>query len=151
MLRGMSAQTIIKGPVCPRNVMFWSLIIINTSLAARRTRTRVIRGYDSTREGAWGTKCLFLYFNYPFFVQGRGSITWASWGRPRGSRFPTRLLKPTSSLMRGLEWWLVRWFPVRSLIYLTQFHAPTYPFIDPSSFTSWLWKGKWIVEELAMG
>jgi hypothetical protein len=52
MLRGQSAQKIIKKPVCPRNVMFQSLLIINTSLAAKQTRTRVIEGYDSTREGA---------------------------------------------------------------------------------------------------
>jgi hypothetical protein len=52
MLRGQSAQTIIKGLVCPINVMFLSLLIINTPLVARQTRTRVIGGYDSTREGA---------------------------------------------------------------------------------------------------
>jgi hypothetical protein len=45
-------KTIIKRPVCPRHVMFLSLLIINTWLAARWTRTRVIGGYDSTREGA---------------------------------------------------------------------------------------------------
>jgi hypothetical protein len=56
----MSAQTIIKGPICPRNVMFASSLIINTSLAARYTRNRVIGGYDSTREGAWKAKFVFL-------------------------------------------------------------------------------------------
>jgi hypothetical protein len=52
MLRGQSVQTIIEGLVCPRNVMFLSLIIINTSLVVKWTRTRVIGGYDSTREGS---------------------------------------------------------------------------------------------------
>jgi hypothetical protein len=52
MLRGLSAKTIIKGPICPRNVILLSLIIINALLVAKRTRTRVIGGYDSTREGA---------------------------------------------------------------------------------------------------
>jgi hypothetical protein len=52
MLRGQSAQTIIKGLVCPRHVIFSSFLIINTLLASRQTRTRVIEVYDSTREGA---------------------------------------------------------------------------------------------------
>jgi hypothetical protein len=52
MLRGQGAQTIIKRPVCPRHVMFLSLLIINTWMATRQTRTRVIEGYDSTRKGA---------------------------------------------------------------------------------------------------
>jgi hypothetical protein len=52
MLRGQGAQTIIKRPVDPINVIFLSLLIINTLLVARRIRARVIGGYDSTREGA---------------------------------------------------------------------------------------------------
>jgi hypothetical protein len=52
MLRGLSAQTMIKGPVCPINVIFLSLLIINTSFVARWIRTRVIGVHDSTREGA---------------------------------------------------------------------------------------------------
>jgi hypothetical protein len=32
--------------------MFLSLLIINTSFDARRIRTAVIGGYDSTKEGA---------------------------------------------------------------------------------------------------
>jgi hypothetical protein len=61
MLRGHSAQTIINRPICPRNVMFLSLLIINTWLNARQRRTRVIEGYDSTRDGDLGDKCLFLF------------------------------------------------------------------------------------------
>jgi hypothetical protein len=52
MMRGQSSQTIIKRPSCPRNVMFLSLLIINTSMVTIWIRTRVIGGYDSTREGA---------------------------------------------------------------------------------------------------
>jgi hypothetical protein len=54
-------------PVCLGNVIFLSLLIINTSMAARQIRTRVIGGYGSTREGALGAKCLF-YFILPIFV-----------------------------------------------------------------------------------
>jgi hypothetical protein len=60
MMRGQGAQKIIKRTVFPRNVIFLLLLIINTSLVARRTRNRVIGGYDSTREGAQGDTCLFL-------------------------------------------------------------------------------------------
>jgi hypothetical protein len=38
--------------MCLGNIMFLSLLIINTPLTARRIRIRVIGGYDSTREGA---------------------------------------------------------------------------------------------------
>jgi hypothetical protein len=61
MLRGQGAQTTIKMLVCPRHVMFLSLLIIYTWLGARRTSTRVIGGYDSTRVGARGAKYLFLF------------------------------------------------------------------------------------------
>jgi hypothetical protein len=68
MLRGQSAQTIIKRPVCPRHVMFLSLLIINTWLAVRWIRTRVIGGYDSTREGVEGIS-VYSYSNYPFSLR----------------------------------------------------------------------------------
>jgi len=62
-----------KRRVCLGNVMFWSLLIINTSLYARQTRTRVIVGYDSTREGASGDKYLFyILFNHNYLVERIG-------------------------------------------------------------------------------
>jgi len=115
MLRGLSAQKIIKGPVCPRNVMFWSLIIITISLAAMQTRTRGIGGYDSTREGAWGTKC-YSYFLITLLSKGGNRLRELLEEGQEVLIFPTRLLKLASSLMGGLEWWLGHWFPIHSLI-----------------------------------
>jgi hypothetical protein len=51
----------------PRKCNVLIFISNNTSLAARQTRTRVVGGYDSTREGAWGAKYLFYIF-LPFLV-----------------------------------------------------------------------------------
>jgi hypothetical protein len=42
----------LKEASVPRKCNISSLLIKNTSLVAKRTRTRVIVGYDSTREGA---------------------------------------------------------------------------------------------------
>jgi len=65
---------------------------------------------------------------------------WASWGRPGGSWFPTKLLKLASGLMGGFDWWLLHWFPIPSFISLTHFHAYTYPFIDPSIICVLAWE-----------
>jgi hypothetical protein len=104
MLRGLSAQTIIKRLVCPRHVIFLSLLIINTSLSARRTRTRVIGGYDSTREGDRLRELL-----------GEGQEV---------LDFPTKLLKPTFGLMGGwsLDCSLLH-FCIHTILSLTHSHA----------------------------
>jgi hypothetical protein len=47
----LECQNNLNRLVCLGNVILLSLLIINTLLAARRTRTRVIGGYDSKREG----------------------------------------------------------------------------------------------------
>jgi hypothetical protein len=58
---------------------------------------------------------------------------------------PQEILKPITGLIVGLVvgCWLVRSFPSTfcTIISLMHFHAPTYPFIDPSSSASWLGKG----------
>jgi hypothetical protein len=75
MLRGQSAQTIIKRPVFPRHVMFSSLLIINTSLAARRTRTRVI-GAMIPQERELEEIRVYSFSNYPFFImEGIGYVS----------------------------------------------------------------------------
>jgi hypothetical protein len=68
MLRGQGAQTIIKRLVCPRHVMFLSLLIINTWLVARWTRTRVIGGYIPQERGLEGLS-VYSYVIYPFFLR----------------------------------------------------------------------------------
>jgi hypothetical protein len=50
-------------PVCLKNVIFLSLSKINTLLVARRTRTRVIGGYDSTREEDKGISAYLFYIS----------------------------------------------------------------------------------------
>jgi hypothetical protein len=61
MLRGLSAKTIIKKPVCTINAIFLSLLIINTSLAARWTRTRFIGAMIPQERGFEGINIYFLF------------------------------------------------------------------------------------------
>ena len=147
MLRGQSAQTIIKRPMCPRNAMFLSLLLINTSLATRRTRTRVIRGYDSTREGAWGDTCLFPIL-ITLLSKGVDQLHELLGQGQEVLDSPQKYLTP--SLVWLWVWSLARLLLhsyIHTIISLMPLHALTHPFIDPSLPASRLGKGKGIAED----
>jgi len=75
---------------------------------------------------------MFIPMLITLFSQGRGSVTWASWGRTRGSWFPKMLLKPAFGLMGGFDWWIFHWFPVSSFISLMHsMHPLTHSLIHP--------------------
>jgi len=91
--------------------MFWSLLIINTPLAAIQTSTRVIGGYDSTREGNWGDKCLFPIL-ITLLSKG-GDQLCELLGEAKRLLIPHKMLKPSLGLLLGVGWLLIR-----SLIHL---------------------------------
>jgi hypothetical protein len=118
-------------------------------LAARRTRTRVIGGYDSTREGAKGLSAYLFYITH--FVcngGGGGNQLREILGEDQEVLDPHELQKPIPGLWEGLvglvgfvrsfsHWKILSFmFPILELLLVTShIHSPILFIVHPLSWS----------------